>query len=383
MAGDLLAQLKLAKSEAERTWIITSQLLETLPLNVAKATLAAGVPHWFNTAIVGVLLEIDVSEAEALYRQITELSFTETFGTLGSSLHELTRKGIVAHFISKDRQLLSMYSGRIYKYLCQFDDLQHVAEANYHLLIIDKVKGIKDFKDQMTNYRRSSGFSAANNLVRNARELVELNLLNDKDSAEIDLEDYLMGWSAVRKSKQEKAPEKAREYLTIAARVFDNSINVSGSNDVETTALQNKVGLLPREFLDNKLAVAKRSGDIFRQKIWLGEIGNIYLEDGSYKDALSHFDSALEIDSSDVRSIVGHGIAYRLMGDYPAALTDFDRAVALDESNARAIASRGETYHLMGNYPAALADFDRAVALDESSAWAIASRGETYRLMGN
>src|SRR2546421_8769784 len=67
------------------------------------------------------------------------------------------------------------------------------------------------------------------------------------------------------------------------------------------------------------------------------------------------------------------GQTYRLMGSYLEALTDFNRAIELRPDIDWAVAERGETYRLMGRYEEALADFNQALELNPRDHWAIAS----------
>jgi hypothetical protein len=186
MNENIVAQLQRATSDVQRTWVVTSAVLETLPRSMAEALLAAAIPHWFNATALSVLLDVNAEEAEDIYQNMRKLSLTEAFGTQGYAVHDLTRTSILAQLTSTQDSRFLTYSRHAYDYFCRFDDPQNAVEAMYHLLAIDPRKGLEKFKMQMGVYRRESNFSAAHNLVRNAQELIKLGLLTGADATEIE-----------------------------------------------------------------------------------------------------------------------------------------------------------------------------------------------------
>ena len=383
MNDDIVRQLQQATSEAQKTWIITDALLKTLPNTLAEGALAAAVPHWFNADILAALLQVESAEAEHLYHDLQVLSISEPFGVLGYALHDLTRTGILSHLAANQTDLFINYSQGAYQYFCQFEDQQNTVEALYHLLATNKLLGLEKFKKQMNIYRRETNFSAANNLVRNALELVKLELLSDTEETEIERQNYLMGWEFARLGRSEAMPEKACDYLTQAIKIFNPAEDINNYKELEPSQLHDTVNTIGRSFLMQKLDEAKQLGDINRQIVWLTELGRISSESKDYETALQHYTDALALDENNTYAITGRGATYGQMGNYPAALADFDRTIELNDKYAWAIACRGKTHRLMDNYSSALADFNQAIELNDKYGWAITQRGEAYRLMGN
>src|SRR5574341_1838446 len=89
--SDLLKKLDSADSLEQTAWIITDQLLSSMP-DVRDAVLAAAIPHWFNKDVLDALLDRKSVNVDSIYERIIGLSFVEPHGILGYRLHDLTRK---------------------------------------------------------------------------------------------------------------------------------------------------------------------------------------------------------------------------------------------------------------------------------------------------
>jgi tetratricopeptide (TPR) repeat protein len=100
-----------------------------------------------------------------------------------------------------------------------------------------------------------------------------------------------------------------------------------------------------------------------------------YLLSGRYRDALTDFSQAIELDSSPW-VVTGRGLTYREMERYEEALEDFNRSIELDPEYTLAIVNRGKIYSLMEEDEKALADLNQALQLNPNYDWAvIAYRG--------
>jgi len=370
MNDDIISQLQQATTDEQKTWIITEVTLKTLTTRLADAVKVAAIPHWFNVPVLAALLSVDAPEAEELYEGIKALSFSEPFGDLGYALHDLTRAGILSHLISTQPSFFQKLSQRAYEYFCQFEDAQHTVEAIYHLLATDKTDGMEKFKEQIQSHIESTKFSAANNLIRNARELVKLGRLSGAESDEIDWRCFLVEQRLERFGKREKAPEIKRQYAIQTFQVFNPVEDIGKSH-------------FRKDFLTRKLMEFTRALERNPDYWALANRGEAYRLLDDYPAALADFTRALELNPDYAWALANRGTTYFLMGNYPAALADFTRALELNPDYAEALANRGETYRLLGDYPAALADFTRALELNTDYAWALANRGATYLRMDN
>ncbi|HTL05375.1 MAG TPA: protein kinase [Gemmatimonadales bacterium] len=109
------------------------------------------------------------------------------------------------------------------------------------------------------------------------------------------------------------------------------------------------------------------------------------------REAIGHFQAAVELDSTAARAYSGLADAYVLLplyGDLPVdsalalALLNADRAVRLDSSSAEVLASRGVVHLHRWEWAAAEADLDRALRLDPRYAAAHQWRGELDLVAG-
>jgi tetratricopeptide (TPR) repeat protein len=139
---DFLRRLAEAKTDDDRSWIVTEMRLEKLHPNLKSMVLAAAIPHWFNVGILKAL-EPDLENcAEALYDELQGLSFVEPFGELGYHLHDLTRRLIIDRLWLIERTEFRCFSQRIFQYFeTQPEKSISQIEQIYHQIISDPIAG--------------------------------------------------------------------------------------------------------------------------------------------------------------------------------------------------------------------------------------------------
>ncbi len=101
---DFLRQLQNAKSDDERTWLVTKHSLDSLPVDLAQMAYAAAVPHWFDAKILAALRPELIEKAETLYADLQRLPFIEPFSGRGHNVHELTRKLMLDYLWREKRE---------------------------------------------------------------------------------------------------------------------------------------------------------------------------------------------------------------------------------------------------------------------------------------
>lgn len=358
MSSDILNRLQQTTQESERTWIITETLLNKQPEPLKNAIFTAAVPHWFNARILSALSGLEAADAEAVYSDLRKFSFTESFGTLGHMLHDLTRRAIIEHLRQRRSDWFQTISHRAYEHFSQLDGPQNSTESCYHLLVVNRACGINQFKRQMKNFLRERNFSAAENLLRNANELIDTEILGPKEAAVIEHQRYLIGRRYAEYGKKEPSPDKKRIYFLEALKRFNPWEDITHYQLFESTILHQTVNDLQRKFLVKKLAEAKELKDISRQKIWLIEMGDIHLEN---KASLRDLDHAIMLDEEDDRAFALRAETHRRMGNFEEALMDLNRAIELDEKDDWNRYSQGIIYLLMDMRTEALQSFERAI----------------------
>ena len=106
MMDDFLRQLQAATDE-KRRWLVTENLLNSLPPDLTQMAWAAAIPHWFDADILAALRPELKGRAAGLYAQLQTLPFVEPFEGRGYNVHELTRKLMLAHLWQEHREKLS------------------------------------------------------------------------------------------------------------------------------------------------------------------------------------------------------------------------------------------------------------------------------------
>ena len=94
-----------------------------------------------------------------------------------------------------------------------------------------------------------------------------------------------------------------------------------------------------------------------------------------HEEALSSFDRALEIDSTDYQAWFNRGGALDNLGRSEEALESFDRALEIDSTDYRAWSNRGVALDNLGRHEEALESCDRALEIDSTDYQAWSNRG--------
>ncbi len=99
------------------------------------------------------------------------------------------------------------------------------------------------------------------------------------------------------------------------------------------------------------------------------------MEEGQFDNAIANFDHALELDSKQVRGLIGRARAWVRQGEFQKAIADSTAALAI-EPREDAYAVRGDAYRKLGQYAKAVADYDAAQRIDADVAetWLLYSR---------
>lgn len=96
--------------------------------------------------------------------------------------------------------------------------------------------------------------------------------------------------------------------------------------------------------------------------------GNLRLEDGRYRAALTEFEEQLRLNPQDAAGHLGRGLALMGLVRNPEALAAIDEAISLQPDLAAAFANRGILHDRMGLNEKALGDYRKALALDATLA---------------
>jgi len=151
MATDFIQQLTTATSDEERAAIMLEMSLSALSLELQTAVQAAAVPHWFDAPFLEALLG---AESDDLYAQLLQLSFVEQVPGRGYSIHELTRRQVLAALWRDEPDHFRALSGRAADYCAAqaAGGTSWQAEEMYHRLLSDPEAGVAALRGLATKW---------------------------------------------------------------------------------------------------------------------------------------------------------------------------------------------------------------------------------------
>jgi tetratricopeptide (TPR) repeat protein len=112
-------------------------------------------------------------------------------------------------------------------------------------------------------------------------------------------------------------------------------------------------------------------------------LGNYFLSQRDYAQALSYYDKVIAIDPKYHKPYGNRGVIHLKEGNFDAAIADFTIAIELNPDDAgNAYNDRGYAYLQLHDLDAALMDFHRAIARDPNNFKAYLNRATVYKDRG-
>ena len=99
---------------------------------------------------------------------------------------------------------------------------------------------------------------------------------------------------------------------------------------------------------------------------------------GQYKQALSDFNKALEINPNYAGAYYNRGLVNVILEQKEQAISDFSKAIEINPNDAEAYYNRGNVFGDMGNLDKAMSDYNKAIELSPENVTAYFNRGMTY-----
>ncbi len=185
MTQNFLARLTAAKTDIERSYIVTENLLKTLPLDLATAVWAVAIPHWFNAEILAALCPQFQNKATELYQELQKLSFVEVFPEHGHNIHALTRKLLLEELWNNKRDEFLIFSARATEYFSQQAVPEGKIEWLYHLIVSDPADQGDEFGNLAQLWTNNFRRAEMEYLVKTLLEQVESNRVATPAKAKI------------------------------------------------------------------------------------------------------------------------------------------------------------------------------------------------------
>ena len=95
------------------------------------------------------------------------------------------------------------------------------------------------------------------------------------------------------------------------------------------------------------------------------ERGTVLALAGLYKQAITEFNKAVELDPEYAMVYNNRGNAYWNKGNFDRAIADYDKAIKLDPEYAEAYSNRGFVYYLKGELTKAISDLEKCLELSD------------------
>ena len=405
MTDDFLKKLLTAKSDDERSWLVTQNLLNSLPENVQRAVFAAAIPHWFNKEILRTLLPDMAEEIDIIYDKLKSLPFTEPYQGRGSNIHETTRNFILNNLWENNLDLYKSLSQNASEYfLAEFEknkDKQVRIEQIYHAVIAESEENSKIIWEQGAEWhdeREGYTYSTLNALVLSIQEHIQANRV----------EGIAVGWTLLWDALIASYHYEYEKAKTIFRRVISSNYNddtlkvncISALGDVH-----NKLSELPEararyeEALPLYRAIGAKIGEInsvlnladlaakekkFEQAVQLAEsaielakkispanvasafnnLASIYDKKKDYPKAIEFYTKAMEIfTGSQAYMIRNRASMYLKMEDAENAEKDIALAEKIQPINPFLFLRKGELANLRENFDGAIEHFKKAIEL--------------------
>jgi tetratricopeptide (TPR) repeat protein len=100
----------------------------------------------------------------------------------------------------------------------------------------------------------------------------------------------------------------------------------------------------------------------FLYEIYCG-LGCTYNRMGNWKEAISYFTRAIEIKPNDMLAFINRGIAYQSIKDFENAISDYSEVINLSPKWHGAYLNRAYLYSILSKYSEAINDYEEAIKL--------------------
>ena len=106
--------------------------------------------------------------------------------------------------------------------------------------------------------------------------------------------------------------------------------------------------------------------------------GNAYWAKKDYDHAITDYDQAIKLNSTDAVFFSNRGGALVAKGEVDRGITDFDQSIRINPNLPRTYVDRGNAFRGKGLYDRAIADYDQAIKLEPKNAFVFNNRGNVY-----
>lgn len=113
------------------------------------------------------------------------------------------------------------------------------------------------------------------------------------------------------------------------------------------------------------------------------KLGDECFEKGEYTNAITNYNQALQVKSSDIDLYYKRGLASYQIGDYEAAIADYSQAIQMNLHDAKSYNKRGLALSQLGRLEEAINDYTEAIRINPNVAVAYKNRAEARSHVGD
>src|SRR5919197_6464229 len=113
----------------------------------------------------------------------------------------------------------------------------------------------------------------------------------------------------------------------------------------------------------------------------LNKKGLDLINSGDYSEAITYFDKALAMNSSNVNALNNKAFALYSLGNYSEAISYYDKALAIEPDDATVLNNKGLVLYSLGSYYEAIKYIDKALAIEPDDALALDNKNKILDLL--
>ena len=408
---DFLQRLANAASEDERQWLVTQDLLDSLPPDLRQMAWAAAVPHWFDAEILAALRPELKEQAETLYTQLQSLPFVEPFQGRGHNVHELTRRLMLGQLWQECRDEYVELSQRAAEYFDQkgrqhlqpliaflrdmdqeLTDDQRAEKMNvwleqngpvsldpylrieqiYHLLIVDPEKGADRVRDQGWQWHDSPNYAydLVEALAQAVREHHQSGHLKGRGSG---WGRFFEGLIADHRYQYAEAELAIRD--VIQSQYTDDKLNADARFRLGDVHVQLAEYPQARGRYEEALGLYRAIGAKLGEANCIQSLGDVHFQLAEYPQARGRYEEALGLFRAigaklgEANCILRLGDVHVRLSELPQARGRYEEALGLFRAigdklgEANCIQSLGDVHFQLAEYPQALGRYEEALPL--------------------
>lgn len=330
--------------------------LTSLPEEITHAVRAACIPHRYTPALLADLLKRERSEAETLFRTLSQMPFCRLHDDNSAEVHEVAREAILGELVRTDKAEYQRLSGQAAGYFARAAgdnaDPSAAMERIYHDLAAIEEKAAEELLDLSEKWWNEGEYQRVLALaqlgLQQARRV-------DLSAQTIAVIQYILGTSFALLYRYDEALTPLQSALKTPQESELHRLSIVNLADAYYSLERYEEALASYE---QALAIARTIGDRCGEIKYLGNLGTTYHSLNRMGEAISFYGQALSVAReigdrrSEGKQLGNLGATYYFSGQVEEAISFYGQALAI----AREIGDQRYEGDQLGNLGIAYAD---------------------------